>query len=271
MPLVAATTSVDETRSLAEAVAGLAAPGDVIVLAGDLGAGKTAFVQGFGRGAGVEERITSPTFTLVHVYEGRFPIHHLDVYRLEQLNEALPQTLRLTATLLAPDRRPDQYARVVVATPDTLHSRLLRHHDRAWSLFWPRLRLVFLPDLHRYTGVAGAHLANLLLRLQRVAIDFLSAGLGVRRVQIQPMRPRDQRKRLVQIGPKLVSASRLTRIAPGDSEPATERLPGVFEPANVVALPAVDGDGNRRELFDRRVHVNAKRRVALACTALGKA
>ena len=89
MPLVAATTSVDETRALAEALAALAAPGDVIVLAGDLGAGKTAFVQGFGRGAGVTERITSPTFTLVHVYEGRFPIHHLDVYRLDQLNEAL--------------------------------------------------------------------------------------------------------------------------------------------------------------------------------------
>ena len=61
----------------------------MIVLAGDLGAGKTAFVQGFGRGLGVTERITSPTFTLVHVYEGRLPVHHLDVYRLEQLSEAL--------------------------------------------------------------------------------------------------------------------------------------------------------------------------------------
>src|SRR5262245_14421143 len=89
--------------------------------------------------------------------------------RLEQLNEALPQALRLTATLVASDRRPDQYARVVVTAPDGLHGRLLRHHDRAWKLFWPRLRLVLLPDLHRYTGVAGAHLADLLLRLQRVA------------------------------------------------------------------------------------------------------
>jgi ATP-dependent helicase YprA (DUF1998 family) len=87
--------------------------------------------------------------------------------RLEQLNEELPQGLRLTTTLLAPDRRPDQYARVVVVSPDTLHSRLLRHHDRAWSLFWPRLRLAYLPNLHRYTGVAGAHLADLLLRIQR--------------------------------------------------------------------------------------------------------
>jgi tRNA threonylcarbamoyladenosine biosynthesis protein TsaE len=87
--VVANTSSVDATRDLAAAVSSLARPGDVIVLAGDLGAGKTAFVQGFGRGLGVAERITSPTFTLVHVYEGRFPVHHLDVYRLEQLSEAL--------------------------------------------------------------------------------------------------------------------------------------------------------------------------------------
>ncbi len=90
MTLVATTTSVDATRDLGAAVAALARPGDVVVLAGDLGAGKTAFVQGFGRGLGVTERITSPTFTLVHVYEdGRLPIHHLDVYRLEQMHEAL--------------------------------------------------------------------------------------------------------------------------------------------------------------------------------------
>lgn len=89
MNVVAATASVDETRDLARALASLARPGDVVVLAGDLGAGKTAFVQGFGRGLGVPDRITSPTFTLVHVYEGRLPVHHLDVYRLGQLSEAL--------------------------------------------------------------------------------------------------------------------------------------------------------------------------------------
>ena len=89
MTVVASTASVDATRDLAHATASLARPGDVVVLAGDLGAGKTAFVQGFGRGLGVEERITSPTFTLVHVYDGRLPVHHLDVYRLEQLSEAL--------------------------------------------------------------------------------------------------------------------------------------------------------------------------------------
>ena len=90
MTVQACTRSVDETRQLAAAVADLARPGDVLVLAGDLGAGKTAFVQGFSRGLGVEDRVTSPTFTLVHVYDGgRLPIHHLDVYRLDQLSEAV--------------------------------------------------------------------------------------------------------------------------------------------------------------------------------------
>ncbi len=90
MRLLATTSSVEETRDVGAAVATLARPGDVIVLAGDLGAGKTAFAQGFGRGLGVTERITSPTFTLVHVYDtGRLPVHHLDVYRLDQLSEAL--------------------------------------------------------------------------------------------------------------------------------------------------------------------------------------
>jgi tRNA threonylcarbamoyladenosine biosynthesis protein TsaE len=90
MTLLATTSSVDATRELGAALATLARPGDVVVLAGDLGAGKTAFVQGFGRGLGVTERVTSPTFTIVHVYEsGRLPVHHLDVYRLDQLSEAL--------------------------------------------------------------------------------------------------------------------------------------------------------------------------------------
>jgi tRNA threonylcarbamoyladenosine biosynthesis protein TsaE len=83
----ARTTGVEATRALAAAVAELAAPGDVILLSGELGAGKTAFVQGFGAALGVDGPITSPTFTLAHQYEGRLSIHHLDVYRLERLAE----------------------------------------------------------------------------------------------------------------------------------------------------------------------------------------
>ena len=85
--LVARTSAVGETQALAAELAALAEPGDLVVLAGDLGAGKTAFVQGFGRGLDVTEPITSPTFTLVQQYEGRLPVHHLDVYRLDQLGE----------------------------------------------------------------------------------------------------------------------------------------------------------------------------------------
>ncbi|HWI02738.1 MAG TPA: tRNA (adenosine(37)-N6)-threonylcarbamoyltransferase complex ATPase subunit type 1 TsaE [Acidimicrobiales bacterium] len=83
----ATTTSVEETRALAAEVAGLAAPGDLIVLAGDLGTGKTAFAQGFAKGLGVEEPVTSPAFILVRSYEGRLPLVHLDVYRLETMQE----------------------------------------------------------------------------------------------------------------------------------------------------------------------------------------
>ena len=83
----AATTSVDDTRALAAEIATLSAPGDLIVLAGDLGTGKTAFAQGFARGLGVEEPVTSPAFILVRTYDGRLPLVHLDVYRLETMQE----------------------------------------------------------------------------------------------------------------------------------------------------------------------------------------
>jgi len=83
-----ATKSVEDTRELGAALAELARPGDVLVLAGDLGTGKTAFAQGFARGLGVTEQVTSPTFILARSYEGRLRLHHLDVYRLDHLQEA---------------------------------------------------------------------------------------------------------------------------------------------------------------------------------------
>lgn len=89
MTLTAATKSVDDTRELAGQVAALAKPGDVVLLAGELGSGKTAFAQGFGRALGVDEPIVSPTFTLVRTYPGRLSLVHVDVYRLDHLQEVV--------------------------------------------------------------------------------------------------------------------------------------------------------------------------------------
>jgi tRNA threonylcarbamoyladenosine biosynthesis protein TsaE len=86
--LVLRAKSLDDTHGVAAAVAGLARQGDIILIAGEMGAGKTAFAQGFGRALGVAEPITSPTFTLVHSYETAGVIlHHADLYRLDQLAE----------------------------------------------------------------------------------------------------------------------------------------------------------------------------------------
>lgn len=83
------TRSVDGTRAIAAALVPLLRPGDVLLLSGDLGAGKTVFVQGLAAALGVTERVTSPTFTLAATYQGTMPLHHLDVYRLDNLGEVL--------------------------------------------------------------------------------------------------------------------------------------------------------------------------------------
>jgi len=78
-----------DTHAVSAAIAQLARPGDVIVLAGEMGAGKTAFAQGFGRALGVSEPITSPTFTLVHSYptSRKLTLHHADLYRLDRTTD----------------------------------------------------------------------------------------------------------------------------------------------------------------------------------------
>jgi len=91
--LALATSSAGATRELAAAVATGCVPGDVLLLTGDLGAGKTTFAQGFGRALGIAEPVTSPTFTLVRQYEvvpgpsGVRTLLHADVYRLDRLAE----------------------------------------------------------------------------------------------------------------------------------------------------------------------------------------
>jgi len=89
--------SLADTRAIASSLARLARVGDIVVLAGEMGAGKTAFAQGFGKALGVTEPITSPTFTLVHSYPcgPKLTLHHADICRLDSTGDvdqlALPE------------------------------------------------------------------------------------------------------------------------------------------------------------------------------------
>jgi tRNA threonylcarbamoyladenosine biosynthesis protein TsaE len=72
-----------ETRALGARLAAVACPGDVVAVTGDLGAGKTELAKGFGRGLGVTETVSSPSFVLMAEHAGRLPFFHIDLYRLE--------------------------------------------------------------------------------------------------------------------------------------------------------------------------------------------
>jgi len=150
------TSSADETRALGEAVAALLSEGDVVSLTGDLGAGKTAFVQGAARGMGVRDPVLSPTFTLVREYEGRVPVYHLDVYRLERLQDVLDRGFDemhdaghvvfiewgdAVAALL-----PDSFLQVELTIEDGSGRRLAFAGEGApWALRWERLEQIVQP------------------------------------------------------------------------------------------------------------------------------
>ena len=84
------TVSAEETMALGEKIAQLLEKGSIITLEGDLGAGKTTFTKGLGKGLGITRPVNSPTFTIMKVYErGRLPLYHIDAYRLEGLHQDL--------------------------------------------------------------------------------------------------------------------------------------------------------------------------------------
>lgn len=83
------TTSAEETREVGEALASLLRPRDAVVLTGELGAGKTTLVQGVARGLGIEDQVSSPTFTLVKEYSGILDLAHVDVYRLDRMQQVV--------------------------------------------------------------------------------------------------------------------------------------------------------------------------------------
>ncbi|WP_426574158.1 tRNA (adenosine(37)-N6)-threonylcarbamoyltransferase complex ATPase subunit type 1 TsaE [Aquihabitans sp. McL0605] len=151
-PLALRTTRAAETQDLAAALAAIAVPGDLVLLAGEMGAGKTAFAQGFARGLGITDPVTSPTFTIVREYSGgRLALHHLDVYRLESLSEVadlgLSEMLDEEAVMLVEwgdavlPALPEQYLelRITFGTDDDERHLELRSVGGTWPA---RARLV---------------------------------------------------------------------------------------------------------------------------------
>ena len=97
---VTETASAEETETLAARLAQTLSPGDVVVVSGDLGAGKTTFVRGAARALEASGPVTSPTFTIGQIYPGPVPVSHLDLYRLGSLADEEPGLLD---EYLAPD------------------------------------------------------------------------------------------------------------------------------------------------------------------------
>jgi tRNA threonylcarbamoyladenosine biosynthesis protein TsaE len=158
MRIELATATADGTRDLGAALATLLLPRDTVMLTGDLGAGKTTLVQGIGRGLGVEEQVASPTFTLVKEYGGRLDVVHVDVYRLERVQDVVDLGLD---ELGGPDRvllvewgdavqdlLPDDRLRVELTTEptgDEARRIALTPRGRSWALRWERLEQLLEP------------------------------------------------------------------------------------------------------------------------------
>jgi tRNA threonylcarbamoyladenosine biosynthesis protein TsaE len=152
------TETADRTRDVGRVIAGLLQPRDTVVLTGDLGAGKTTLVQGIGRGLGVKDHVASPTFTLVREYAGRLDVAHVDVYRLERVQDvvdlALDELGSPERVLLiewgdaVQDLLPDDRLRVQLTTDraDAETRRIvISAQGRSWVARWERLEGAFEP------------------------------------------------------------------------------------------------------------------------------
>jgi tRNA threonylcarbamoyladenosine biosynthesis protein TsaE len=155
------TETADQTRDVGQALATLLRPRDTLVLTGDLGAGKTTLVQGIGRGLGVQEHVASPTFTLVREYAGRLDVAHVDVYRLERVQDVVDLGLD---EIGGPDRvllvewgdaiqdlLPADRLRIELITNGDSETRrlTLAPEGRSWSARWERLEQALEPWSHQ--------------------------------------------------------------------------------------------------------------------------
>lgn len=85
--MIKETFCAEQTEKIGYEIGKNALPGEIYCLSGDLGVGKTVFTKGFAKGLGIDEHITSPTFTLINEYYGRLPLYHFDVYRVADPEE----------------------------------------------------------------------------------------------------------------------------------------------------------------------------------------
>jgi len=150
--------TAEETREVGEAMSASLRARDAVVLTGELGAGKTTFVQGVARGLGIEDQVSSPTFTLVKEYRGILDIAHVDVYRLERVQDVVDLGLDELGdgegVLLVEwgdaveDLLPDERLRVELTTEDLLSDvRRLRISalGASWQERWGALEVAVAP------------------------------------------------------------------------------------------------------------------------------
>jgi tRNA threonylcarbamoyladenosine biosynthesis protein TsaE len=144
------TRGPEETFALGVAIGRLLAPGDFLALEGELGAGKTQFVRGLAKGAGLspDETVSSPTFTLVNEYRCRIPIHHLDLYRLTSARDVIE---------LGFDEYLSSGGATVVEWPDRLDDELPveRLSIRFEILDGDERQLLFSGEGERYAALVG--------------------------------------------------------------------------------------------------------------------
>jgi tRNA threonylcarbamoyladenosine biosynthesis protein TsaE len=149
--------AADDTRAIGRAIAPLLRAGDVVALGGELGAGKTTLVQGAAAALGVSEPVLSPTFTLVREYRGTLPIYHLDVYRLNRVQDVLDLGFEemtdaggvtfvewgdaIEALL------PESHLRISLRTEDETEERWITvdAEGPAWAERWERLESALEP------------------------------------------------------------------------------------------------------------------------------
>jgi tRNA threonylcarbamoyladenosine biosynthesis protein TsaE len=152
------TETADRTREVGHALGTVLQPRDTVILTGDLGAGKTTLVQGIGLGLGVVDHVASPTFTLVREYTGRLDVVHVDVYRLERVQDVVDlgldeiggpgRVLVVEWGDAVRDLLPEDRLRVQLTTDraDAETRRIvIAARGRSWAARWERLEAALEP------------------------------------------------------------------------------------------------------------------------------